>query len=282
MIKRYSSYIFTSSHIFYAFTSVWYCCGRAEELHRLAYNKAFEAFELKIDGKQVIWGEKYYDRLANTVGGGKPKMKYHFNTEVKQWPTPKDRGVPQTDDERNSLVDDLQDAKTEFYKEIVDKVAIARPGVLALMDEAIADPNIKVGICSAATKGGFDKIVNAIVGKERLDKLDVCLAGDQVKEKKPSPMIYNMASEMINLDPSKCIVIEDSIVGLKAAKGANMNCIITYTPNSKNGDFYGTGADAVVSDLGMITLKDVFSSLASGEGAKGILKGVREEPLVNA
>jgi hypothetical protein len=35
-----------------------------------------------------------------------------------------------------------------------------------------------VGICSAATKGGFDKIVNAIVGKERLSKLDVIMAGE--------------------------------------------------------------------------------------------------------
>ena len=252
-----------------------------EELHRLAYNKAFEAFELKINGKQVVWSESYYDRLANTVGGGKPKMKYHFNTEVQQWPTPKDRDVPTTDAEKDSLVDDLQDAKTEFYKEIVEEVAVARPGVLALLDEAIADPNIKVGICSAATKGGFDKIVNAIVGKDRLEKLDVCLAGDMVKEKKPSPMIYNMASEIIDVDPSKCIVIEDSIVGLKAAKGANMNCIVTYTPNSKNGDFYGTGADAVVPDLGKITLKDVFASLVSGEGAFGILEGIREEQVVN-
>merc|ERR1719313_1586013 len=123
-----------------------------EELHRLAYNKAFESFELKINGKQVVWSESYYDRLANTVGGGKPKMKYHFNTEVQQWPTPKDRDVPTTDAEKDSLVDDLQDAKTEFYKEIVEEVAVARPGVLALLDEAIADPNIKVGICSAATK----------------------------------------------------------------------------------------------------------------------------------
>ena len=50
-----------------------------------------------------------------------------------------------------------------------------------------------MGICSAATKGGFDKLVNAIVGKERLSKLDVVKAGDDVSKKKPDPMIYNMA-----------------------------------------------------------------------------------------
>ena len=50
-----------------------------------------------------------------------------------------------------------------------------------------------MGICSAATKGGFDKLVNAIVGKDRLSKLDVVKAGDDVSKKKPDPMIYNMA-----------------------------------------------------------------------------------------
>ena len=52
------------------------------------------------------------------------------------------------------------------YKTIVDECASARPGVLELMDEAIADPDILVGICSAATKAGFEKVVNAVVGPE--------------------------------------------------------------------------------------------------------------------
>jgi len=40
-----------------------------EELHRLAYNKAFESFGLKLsDGKNVEWDTHYYDRLQNTVG----------------------------------------------------------------------------------------------------------------------------------------------------------------------------------------------------------------------
>lgn len=41
-------------------------------------------------------------------------------------------------------MDMLQDAKTEFYKVIVQDLAEARPGVLQLMDEAIADPTLKV------------------------------------------------------------------------------------------------------------------------------------------
>lgn len=118
-----------------------------EELHRQAYNQAFKSFGLTLaSGLKVEWSETYYDRLQNTVGGGKPKMNHYFNTEVQEWPssiTPI-KDAYNTEEERIKLVDDLQDAKTEFYKSIIDNLATARIGVLELMDEAIADPNLKV------------------------------------------------------------------------------------------------------------------------------------------
>jgi beta-phosphoglucomutase-like phosphatase (HAD superfamily) len=64
---------------------------------------------------------------------------------------------------------------------------------------------MQVGICSAATKGGFEKLVNAIVGPERLSKLDVVMAGDDVKAKKPDPMIYNVAREKIGIPADKYV-----------------------------------------------------------------------------
>ena len=39
------------------------------------------------------------------------------------------------------------------------------------------------------------------------------------------------------------------MVGLRAAKGAGMKCIITYTSSTAGEDFYGEGADAKVPDL---------------------------------
>ena len=71
-----------------------------------------------------------------------------------------------------------QDKKTEIYKRIVSEAAEARPGVLALMDAAIEADGIAVGICSASTRAGFEKVVDSIVGQERLRKLDVIIAGD--------------------------------------------------------------------------------------------------------
>lgn len=45
------------------------------------------------------------------------------------------------------------------------------------------------------------------------------------------------------------MVVEDSIVGLRAAKAANMKCVITYTVETKDEDFYGAGADAKLLDF---------------------------------
>lgn len=58
--------------------------GFRSRRHALRYTalQAFKAFGLKVDGEQVEWSVQYYDRLQNTVGGGKPKMKYHFTQEV--------------------------------------------------------------------------------------------------------------------------------------------------------------------------------------------------------
>lgn len=248
-----------------------------EELHRVAYNKAFEAFglELPSSGKKVVWDVAYYDILQNTIGGGKPKMNYYFNNDAKEWPrgTTPARPVPSTDEEKIKLVDELQDRKTECYVEIVKNLATARPGVLELMDEAIADPTVKVGICSAATRGGFNKILDSVVGQERASKLDVIIAGDDVDKKKPDPMIYNVAQERIGIPKENCLVIEDSVVGLKAAKGADMKCIITYTDSTATEDFYGLGAIAKVSNLGGVKLSALMDPLRKKDE---ILKGVKD------
>jgi len=245
-----------------------------EELHRTAYNMAFDEFGLEIDGTPVVWSGDYYAHLANTVGGGKPKMRYHFTglgapaeakthpDTAKVWPkvTKRDGNKPADETEGMRLVDELQAFKTECYKKIVES-ASPRPGVLQLMDSAIATPGLAVGICSASTRGGFEKVVDAVVGQERLSKLDVIIAGDDVSNKKPDPEIYNVAAERLGLSNTQCVVVEDSMVGLRAAKAAGMKCIITYTAETAGEDFYGTGADAKLLDFSSgVMASDIFAA----------------------
>lgn len=44
------------------------------------------------------------------------------------------------------------------------------------------------------------------------------------------------------LPADRCVVIEDSLVGLRAAKAAGMRCVVTYTASTKDQDFFAEGA----------------------------------------
>jgi len=207
------------------FALIFDCDGviiETEELHRLAYNAAFKQAGLNIDGDPVYWSTEYYDVLQNTVGGGKNKMFFHFRNTTKAFPTSENgkKAAPLGQEEQQALIDSLQDNKTNLYKDLIKEKAVPRPGVIELMDEAIADPTIAVGVCSASTKAAVTKVLDVTLGEERRKNLDVCLLGDDVAKLKPDPLIYATAAEKLGIDPSKCVVVEDSLVGLKAAKGA--------------------------------------------------------------
>ena len=50
----------------------------------------------------------------------------------------------------------------------------------------------------------------------------------------PDPEIFLLAASKIHVDPKKCLVIEDGISGMKAAKSANMKCIGLVSDKNKN------------------------------------------------
>jgi len=253
-----------------------------EELHRLAYNAAFQAAGLEVEGDAVEWTEAYYDILQNTVGGGKGKMFYHFRNTTCAFPTFVEEGVtkspPSTEEEQQALIDDLQAHKTELYKDLIAEKASPRPGVIELMDEALADPRVAVGVCSASTKAAVTKVLDVTLGEERRNKLNVCILGDDVSKLKPDPMIYRTASERLNIDPKQCVVVEDSMVGLRAAKGAGMKCLITYTKSTEGEDFYGEGADAKVPELASagVTFDKIFGPLKENGLDSEILVGIKD------
>ncbi|KAL6644628.1 hypothetical protein ACP70R_016236 [Stipagrostis hirtigluma subsp. patula] len=229
----------------------------SEHLHRQAYNDAFAHFGVRCQpdaADPLYWGEAFYDELQNQIGGGKPKMRWYFGENG--WPSSKIfETPPSTDADKEKLVDIIQDWKTERYKEIIKSGTVEpRPGVLRLMDE-VKGAGIKLAVCSAATKSSVIMCLENLIGLERFNGLDCFLAGDDVKQKKPDPSIYVTAAKKLGVETKNCLVVEDSVIGLLAAKGAGMSCIITYTPSTANQDF--KGAIATYPDLSNVRLEDL-------------------------
>ncbi len=51
---------------------------------------------------------------------------------------------------------------------------------------------VPVAVCSAATKSAVEFVLGSLLGQERFGGLDLFMAGDDVKEKKPDPTIYKV------------------------------------------------------------------------------------------
>ncbi|XP_042431140.1 haloacid dehalogenase-like hydrolase domain-containing protein At4g39970 [Zingiber officinale] len=231
----------------------------SEHLHRQAYNDAFDHFLVRCpsssSSQPLHWDSDFYDELQNRIGGGKPKMRWYFKENG--WPSSSIfETPPSSDSEREKLIDVIQDWKTERYKDIIRSGSVeARPGVLRLMDDA-KGAGIKVSVCSAATKSSVILSLENLLGLERFQSLDCFLAGDDVKTKKPDPLIYVTAAKKLGVQASNCLVVEDSVIGLQAATGAGMSCIITYTSSTANQNF--SDAIATYPDLSDVRLEDLI------------------------
>jgi HAD superfamily hydrolase (TIGR01509 family) len=200
--------------------------------HRVAFNKAFAQ-----KGYAIEWDVELYGKLLE-VSGGKERMRHYF--EQYGWP----EGVG----DRDALIKELHKLKTDLFMRIIEFGELPpRPGVARLVDEAIV-ADITLAVCSTSHERAVNLVVEKLLGPQRGARFAAVLAGDVVSKKKPDPEIYNLASQRLGLDPSQCVVVEDSRNGLLAAKAAGMHCIVTTNGYTQNEDF--AQADLVVSELG--------------------------------
>eukprot|EP00668_Euglena_longa_P043916 GGOE01058465.1.p1 GENE.GGOE01058465.1~~GGOE01058465.1.p1 ORF type:complete len:386 (-),score=67.95 GGOE01058465.1:425-1582(-) len=210
--------------------------------HRVSFNQAFAQKGLS----KVEWDVELYGKLLAT-GGGKERMTRYFKEYAPElWP---DRTQPPAP--KHPLIADLHQLKTQLFMSIVESGSLPlRPGIKALVDEALG-AGWKVAVCSTSN----EKAVQAVVDTLLESKIKHIFAGDVVAQKKPHPAIYVLAARELGLNPVRCVVVEDSEIGLQAARAAGMKCIVTRSTYTAEEDF--TGAELVLDDLGGTHLAQV-------------------------
>lgn len=198
--------------------------------HRVAFNRAFAA-----RGLIAEWSVERYADLLSTAGG-KERMRRFFDED----------GWPVAERAHDALIADLHTIKTSSFMDIVESGQVPlRAGVARLIDAALG-AGMRIAVCSTSNERSVRAIVDQL-GAGRASAMTL-FAGDVVLVKKPDPAIYLLAARTFGLDPSRCVVIEDSANGLRAAKAADMPCIVTISSYTGGEDF--SGAAKVVSDLG--------------------------------
>jgi len=122
---------------------------------------------------------------------------------------------------------DLDDAPTDIIREVIDLMVMriphevtAQPGTGDLLDFLLAK-NAKMAIASSSPRRIIDAVVTA-QGWDRYFPLHV--SGDEVARGKPAPDVYLEAARQIGADPARCLALEDSPNGARAAVAAGMTC----------------------------------------------------------
>jgi beta-phosphoglucomutase-like phosphatase (HAD superfamily) len=101
----------------------------------------------------------------------------------------------------------------------------AVPGVLAHIEEAYE--RVPFAVVSGSTRDSVTASLNALGLLDRFPVL-VC-AGDYTKPK-PDPEAYLMAAHLLNVDPTACVVFEDTELGVQAATAAGMASVRVPPP----------------------------------------------------
>jgi beta-phosphoglucomutase len=158
----------------------------------------------------------------------------------------KDRGIAITDDK----VDGWIDVKSQIIEDLLDNDSVLFPGAVACIQTLAR--RFPLAIASGALEPEIEMVLDH-TGLTDCFKA-ISSASDGVRGK-PAPDLYLLAlaklRDIIEVDASGCVAIEDSHWGLEAAKLAGLRTVaITHTyPAAELG-----GADLVVNRLSEITL----------------------------
>jgi HAD superfamily hydrolase (TIGR01509 family) len=130
------------------------------------------------------------------------------------------------------------------WAEVDDRGAPLKPGLLALLDYLEAR-GIPKAVASSSERATIDRLLGSV---DLLWRFAVTVAGDEVAHGKPAPDIFLLAASRLGVEPGRCLVLEDSEPGARAAHAAGMAVIIV--PDLKPpSDEVARLAAAVLPDL---------------------------------
>jgi beta-phosphoglucomutase len=139
-------------------------------------------------------------------------------------------------------VDRLSKWKEQRYRDLIEDAQILAAGADALLAE-FKGSGFLLAIGSSAPRKNMDFVLERI---GVADCFDAFVVGEDVENGKPAPDTFLKAAEKLSLPPECCVVIEDAVAGVQAAKSAGMH-VIALTTTRPREDL--TEADLVANSL---------------------------------
>lgn len=121
------------------------------------------------------------------------------------------------------------DERDEIVKMLIKDKLDLPDGLIVLLDK-LQSNQIPLAVATSSRKGYVNFVMNTFgLGKY----FPIIVTAEDVKNGKPDPEMYVKVAQELDVDPNECLVIEDSISGIKAAKSADMTVVAITSTHSK-------------------------------------------------
>ncbi len=154
----------------------------------------------------------------------------------------------------------LADHKEERYRDAARHGVDLLPGVRPLLTGLDA-LGVRQAIGSSAPRANLELILE-ITGTAPLFRTVVSM--EDTQRGKPDPEVFLIAAERLQVPPARCLVVEDAVAGVQAAKAGGMKCIaVRFVGHHAEEALRSAGADLVVASLEEVAPADVLRLVQS-------------------
>jgi HAD superfamily hydrolase (TIGR01509 family) len=134
--------------------------------------------------------------------------------------------------------------KRDLYARFAAEGLLSVPGVSGFLDD-LARLGVPRAVGTSATRGDAVSLLEGL-GLRRY--FDVIVTADDVRFGKPNPEVYLESARRLGATPAACVVFEDSVVGVQAARSAGMRAIGVTTAHTA-AELQQAGAETAVVDF---------------------------------
>lgn len=139
---------------------------------------------------------------------------------------------------------------------LLKEQAQPRPGVVAVLEQGKC-LGLPMAVASSALFSTIELVVDTLKIRSYFDTLT---SGEEVEHGKPAPDVFLLAAKRLAVEPSSCLVIEDTYNGILAAASAGMKCVAIACDATRHQDH--SAADLQLGSMEDLDLAEWISPVA--------------------
>lgn len=134
--------------------------------------------------------------------------------------------------------------KRAHYTRLAERGMLPIRGVAGFVEQLVR-ANVPRAVATSASRGDLDALLSQVGLRGHFD---VIVTSEDVRWGKPNPEVFLLAAAGLDVPPATCLVFEDSLVGVHAARNAGMR-VVGLTTAHDSRELLAAGAERAIADF---------------------------------